>query len=572
MYISEIKSITNYRNLTGKTIKFNDQISFLIGENNIGKTNVLELINSVLYVGKFAESDFENKLEPIQIKVTIRYEDEAVGFFEDYFDVDDNNAITIVAKQDNVDGRIAYYHDTPNNARMGSALIKKLNVLYYYAQRMPSKELDFRKATGSGKVLNYFVQKSLECSGIDENGILNQRDLDSVIQQVNTQINGLNTVTGDKINAYIDPNVDKLVSRILMLGDENGREIGSLGEGIQYAFNILLQIIEIIHKVKISRHEEDFQERLIVIDGKKYFPLFLLLDEPEIHQHPYRQRNMIKKINDLLNNKNDTFTLLLKNLFQIDGLLGQIFVATHSPNILLNDYHQFIRIYKDAGTDNITMVSGMDVELNKKLFKHMLHNFVYLKEAMFSRCVVFVEGDTENGAIPVFAGRKGFDLDEHGVGIVKLDGADSVKRCMELYSRFGIKSVAIIDRDKMDKYEGVHDVYFTTEIDYESDVYANFKFLDYLKCCKELEMLNSFIEILKDKHLSFDVPMFQDDPSSIEINESLQQEIMIENAESQLEELKHSKNAAKGAILAEYVTVIPKAFSNIIDLLNMEDI
>jgi putative ATP-dependent endonuclease of OLD family len=67
MYISEIKSITNYRNLTGKTIKFNDQISFLIGENNIGKTNVLELINSVLYVGKFAESDFENKLEPIQI-------------------------------------------------------------------------------------------------------------------------------------------------------------------------------------------------------------------------------------------------------------------------------------------------------------------------------------------------------------------------------------------------------------------------------------------------------------------------------------------------------------------------
>ena len=45
MYISEILEITNYRNLTGKRIKFNETLNFLIGENNIGKTNMLELIN-----------------------------------------------------------------------------------------------------------------------------------------------------------------------------------------------------------------------------------------------------------------------------------------------------------------------------------------------------------------------------------------------------------------------------------------------------------------------------------------------------------------------------------------------
>ena len=37
MYISEILEITNYRNLTGKRIKFNETLNFLIGENNIGK-------------------------------------------------------------------------------------------------------------------------------------------------------------------------------------------------------------------------------------------------------------------------------------------------------------------------------------------------------------------------------------------------------------------------------------------------------------------------------------------------------------------------------------------------------
>lgn len=335
MYIREIKEITNYRNLSEKTIKFNDRVSFLIGENNIGKTNILELINTIFAVGKFSEDDFTNILEPIRIILTVHYEDEAIGFFEDYFDVEDNNSITIIVEQENVDGRIEYYHATPNHTRISGAIIKKINILYYYAQRMPSKELDFRKTTGSGKVLNYFVQKSLENSDINESDILNHEELSTVIGMLNGQINGLNTVTGDRINAYLDPSMDKVISRILMLGDENGREIGSLGEGIQYAFNILLQIIEIIHNVKISRRDEDFQERLITIEDKKYFPLILLLDEPEIHQHPYRQRNMIKKIDSLMNNKNAVFVSFLRDLFQIDGLIGQVFVATHSPNILL---------------------------------------------------------------------------------------------------------------------------------------------------------------------------------------------------------------------------------------------
>ena len=47
MYINEIKKIDNYRNLSGNNIKFEKQVNFLIGENNIGKTNILELINSI---------------------------------------------------------------------------------------------------------------------------------------------------------------------------------------------------------------------------------------------------------------------------------------------------------------------------------------------------------------------------------------------------------------------------------------------------------------------------------------------------------------------------------------------
>lgn len=571
MYISEIVEINNYRNLTGKTITFNDTLNFLIGENNIGKTNILELINICLAIGKFAETDFMDITLPIKIKFKVKYSNEEIGYFEDNFDVDDSNSITLVAVQDSVDERINYYHDTPNQTKIGMATIRTMNILYYYAQRMPSKEVDFRKTSGSGKVLNYLIQHSLEQSEIQEKGILKKTKLKNIVKNVNIQIKKINTITGDSVSAYVETEVDKLVCRLLGLGDENGRELSSLGEGVQYAFNILLQIIEIIYNVKVTRKPEDFEERLINRDGKKLFPLFLVLDEPEVHQHPYRQRSLIRKIKALIENNNQEFLNLLKDLFDIDGLTGQIFIATHSPNILLDNYRQFIRLYKSTGTDSqLKIVSGMNVVIDDKLYKHMLHNFIYLKEAMFSKCIIFVEGDTENGAIPVFAERMGLDMDERGIGVIKLDGADSVKRCMALYKSFGIKSIALIDKDKKESYSSEPDIYFTKANDYEEDVYDNFKLTDYLKSCKELSGVEPYIPILRREGLNFNPGQFVENPANIEIDDTLQMKIMVENKDRELQKLKQSKNAAKGAVLAGYVTVIPPAFEKIINKLIKE--
>lgn len=571
MYISEIVEINNYRNLTGKTITFNDTLNFLIGENNIGKTNILELINICLAIGKFAETDFMDITLPIKIKFKVKYSNEEIGYFEDNFDVDDSNSITLVAVQDSVDERINYYHDTPNQTKIGMATIRTMNILYYYAQRMPSKEVDFRKTSGSGKVLNYLIQHSLEQSEIQEKDILKKTKLKNIVKNVNIQIKKINTITGDSVSAYVETEVDKLVCRLLGLGDENGRELSSLGEGVQYAFNILLQIIEIIYNVKVTRKPEDFEERLINRDGKKLFPLFLVLDEPEVHQHPYRQRSLIRKIKALIENNNQEFLNLLKDLFDIDGLTGQIFIATHSPNILLDNYRQFIRLYKSTGTDSqLKIVSGMNVVIDDKLYKHMLHNFIYLKEAMFSKCIIFVEGDTENGAIPVFAERMGLDMDERGIGVIKLDGADSVKRCMALYKSFGIKSIALIDKDKKESYSSEPDIYFTKANDYEEDVYDNFKLTDYLKSCKELSGVEPYIPILRREGLNFNPGQFVENPASIEIDDTLQMKIMVENKDRELQKLKQSKNAAKGAVLAGYVTVIPPAFEKIINKLIKE--
>lgn len=570
MNIKEIKEISNYRNLSGKSIIFDKSLNYIIGENNIGKTNILELLNSIFALGKFVETDFFNVLEPIKVVFTLEYDKISIGFFEDNFDVDNDNEITIVAEQDVVDGRISYYHDTPNMTPISYSVIRRINTLYYYAQRMPSKEVDFKKTNGLGKVLNFMIQKSLQVVGIEESDVINRNKLDQVIAEINKSIGSINTITGDQINAYLDPGMDKLVSKLLMLGDDGGRELASLGEGIQYAFNIILQIVEIIHNTKISRKPEDFEEGLLCCDGRKYFPLILLIDEPEIHQHPYRQRNLMKKIEGLLNNSNQEFVDLLRDLFDVDGLSGQIFIATHSPNILLNDYKQFIRVYKDYDANELRIVSGHNINLSDKLYKHLLHNYFYIKEAMFSKKIIFVEGDTENGAIPVFARRKSFNLDEHGIGVIKLDGADSVLYCMELYSEFGMKTYALIDQDKKDKYKRALNVFFTEKMDYEEDVYSSFKLHDYLQCCKKMDIIQSMISPIKRKVPELNVESFLDKPGTLQINDDEAEELMIECKDEQLNKLKKSKNAYKGALLAEYVTVIPSAFEKLINLLAEE--
>lgn len=569
MYIDEIKKIDNYRNLTGNTIKFDSNINFLIGENNIGKTNILELINIIFSQGKFEEKDFYDVTKPIEIELDLIYSDYELGFFENNFDIEDENKITLKIVQNSIDERIEYYHYTPILTPITISSIRRLNVLYYYAQRMPSKEVDFRKNQGSGKVLNFLIEYSLAENEIKEEDILKKEKLDIILKSLNRQIDNLNLMSGDEINAYINSDSNKIVSRMLELGDQNGRNINNLGEGIQYAFNIILQIMECIYNVKRIRKNEDFLDRLVTDnEGKRLFPIFLILDEPEIHQHPYRQRSLIKEINNIIQNKNKQFVSLLKELFEIDGIIGQIFIATHSPNILLNDYSQFIRVYKTSTKLNV--ISGCNIELEEKSYKHLLHNYLYLKEAMFSKCIILVEGDTEFGAVPEFANRMGLDLDFNGIGVIKLDGADSIKNCMQIYQKFGIKAIAIIDRDKYENYKDMEDVYFTNKNDFEEDVYDEFSLTDFMNYKYEIGKIKAMIGILKEKGIQIDASSFEQNYSEYVISQEMQEEIMKEIREEELNHMKKQKNVHNAFILAKHVTKIPESFINVIQKVKEE--
>ena len=56
---------------------------------------------------------------------------------------------------------------------------------------------------------------------------------------------------------------------------------------------------------------------------------FISVDEPELHLSPYLQRAVLNYYRQIATNENEEFLALLRDIFNIDGLLGQLFVVTH---------------------------------------------------------------------------------------------------------------------------------------------------------------------------------------------------------------------------------------------------
>ena len=199
-----------------------------------------------------------------------------------------------------------------------------------------------------------------------------------------------------------------------------------------------------------------------------------------------------------------------------------------------------------------------------------MHNYLYLKEAMFSKGVILVEGDTEFGAMPEFASRLDVDLDFYGIGIIKLDGADSVRNCMKIYNEFGIKAVALIDKDKYDSYSDMENVYFTDKMDFEEDVYDEFSLIDYMNYKKEIGKINSMIGIYKKNGIEVDGSTFEEMYKEYDVPKDLETKIMAEIRENELNHMKNNKDARNSSLLAKYVTNVPESFSKVIKKIEEE--
>ena len=458
--------IKNYRNLDEIKLIFDPVINFLVGETNLGKSNFLSLLNTLFNRTSFSETDFSDPKEPIEVFLRLTLDDIEIGLFEDLFDPEESDTINIIAKQETVDDNIQFFHEE-SEASIPPSSVKCLNYIYYDSLRNPTSELTFDKKKGVGRFLNHIFSKYMETAGIEDLDFIDREGLDELLKFINENLSKIKSFKEFSILANIEEDTHNLLARIVTLKDEKNFNLQSSGYGVQFLSLICLTIFEKLLTITKYKSEKGIFED---DDGDKYVPLLLGLDEPEIHLHPYMQRSLIKYLISIIENKDASFMEVISNIFSVDRFLGQIIICTHSPNILLSNYKQIIRFYKN-NEDEIVVKNGEEITLEKDIEKHLLKNMPYVKEAFFSKCVILVEGDTELGAFPIFSQKLKIDLDDYGISVLQAGSADSIPPLMEMLGQFGVNTVGLMDKDKYNKkYNDIENLYFTDEYDFEDEI------------------------------------------------------------------------------------------------------
>jgi putative ATP-dependent endonuclease of OLD family len=456
--------IKNYRNLDGLVIHFDDACNFIVGENNIGKSNVLWLLNTLFSYRSFKADDFKKADAPLEITLQFKLDDLELGLFQDLFDSADHHLINIVAKQENVDESILFFHKE-TNAAIPASTVRCINFIHYDSLRNPIAEINFDKGKGVGKFLSLIVAQYIETNKISNSNFIDKKLLEDLLGAINNRTSKIKFFKDHKISASQEENIETLLLRLITLKDANGESLAKAGYGIQFLILVTLSILEQLQLITQQRKDRAIFEN--PAGNERAISLVLGLDEPEIHLHPYMQRSLIKYLNGIISNGNRDFMDLIKEMFNIDKFIGQIIVVTHSPNIILDNYKQIARLFSEKNV--LKAMSGSELNLDRQIEKHIYLHFPFIKEAFFSRCAIFVEGDTEYASFPILGEKIYADFDDLGIGVIQA-GGDAVPQLIQIANSFGIPSVGITDRDNGTKTPKLPNHLQTTLRDFEEEV------------------------------------------------------------------------------------------------------
>lgn len=470
--------LDNYRNINNIEFEFSDTINYIAGENNIGKSNLLYAINR-LFTGKsFKKEDFFEPDKAIQINFSLSLTDEEIGLFDELVDPTETNLINIIAQQNEPDEYITYIH-LETNQQIALSTIKKVNLINYDSLRNPKNELDFSKTKGAGTFLNYIVNNYIDKNEVTKS-FLNANEIEELENYAVDILNNISAIERFKISPKIEEDKKDMLSRIFTLKDENNISISETGYGVQFNLLLILSILEKL--IDFNKKNEATEDRS--------FSTLMIFDEPEIHLHPFLQRTIIKDLLSIAEGKDEKFKTIIKELFNIIKFDGQIIVVTHSPNMIERDYTKIIRMYRDKNKVNV--ISGSKLNLSNQDNKQLNLQFEFIKEAIFARVVLIVEGESEYSAIKEFSRKLDIDLDRDNIALIKAGSADSIIPLMNMFEKFGMHSVGIIDKDKKDeKNLPDKDVLFYTQTKcFDSEIVK--KLIEHNKIDKLEEILKEY--------------------------------------------------------------------------------
>ncbi len=451
MRLSQIK-IENFRGIKSIVVELERDITVLIGENNTGKTTILEALRLCLDVVKsdkafnFTEYDFyrdgsHGKLEecdPIRIRLNfLEAEDDP---WPEYITQALNEVIVgdhfseikfqVTAKFDVEAERPLQswsFLDNSDNELRGRAetirVLRRLRPFFFQTALRDAKKQFHSQSTYWASFLNdRHIDKALQRDLEDELQNLNQKivDVHASFRDVTEELKKLSElVTVGQANAVtIDPipaDVYKVLkyTDVNLLTTSNAKiPIHSHGEGTQ-SLSVLLLFNAYLH-TRLQSNVDQYAEPIIAIE------------EPEAHLHP----NAVRTVWKLL-----------------EGMPGQKIVATHSGDILTE-----VPIYKLRRMSRKHDVIQCKYVTDKSLTEEELRKFNHhvrrnRGELLFARCWLLVEGETDVSVFAECAQMLQLDLHKAGVRIVEYRQVDH-KMFITLADALDIKWFLVSDGDE----------------------------------------------------------------------------------------------------------------------------
>lgn len=472
MRISSV-AVSNYRNIDGINVVFNPECNYIIGENNLGKSNFLSLLATICSGKGFDEGDFFDSEKSIEVELNIKLLPNELGFFGDNFSPDDASLLKIRYTQ-TIQEAYPTIISADANETIHPRQMRKINFLKYETTAVPSKELRLDTHKGTGLLIGAIIEQFNDGTGIS---FLNNEQVDGLTEFINGYLGKIRSFRDYSIKATIAPDPTEMLTSLFYLSDGN-RKIDFTGSGVQYmamaSVNILGQIMELYKSKAVPFADLLYTDEV----GKKILPLILSIDEPEVHLHPYLQRSLIGYYKRILRNDDAEFAELLKNCFDIDGIDGQLIIVTHSTDALAGDYRNLVRFYKNG--DSTAVVSGYALRpilgesnegrIKAENEKHLIMHFPEIKEAFYAKCAILIEGETEYGCIHAFADKIGISLDDYGICVINAGGEKSIKPLRQLLDFFAVPSIAIYDGDVKDGHTAEPNEFFTTELCFEIEI------------------------------------------------------------------------------------------------------
>ena len=466
MYIKWMH-IENYRNLADVTLSFHNDINYFVGENSVGKSNFLDLLEIIMDCYGFIESDFTDVNKPIRIDFEI-----SLGElnYKSMYTADEGPTYRLRLEQVVQEVYPRLYRVT--DAEIEPMPLSMIRHALYVCHRDTSEQELFSIPSSIyvelGQLLQAYVSR-LEMPTDDF-----QREIVSLRKD---------------LDPYCMLNIQHLVE---VLSTSSAMERKYSADNVRLIMAVALKILAQIY-MKVSSATTNL-ESLLVYDAKghKFLPIFISVDEPELHLSPYLQRAVLNYYRQIATNENEEFLALLRDIFKIDGLLGQLFVVTHSTDALVDDYRHIIRLYRDEN-NMVCAACGVTFNFPKEVEKHLIMHFPEAKEALYARCIIIVEGETEYGSFRGFGKKLGVDFDYFGICLINARGESSISKLQKLFNRFSIPTVALYDRDVEGKYAKAHsNIFYTEEICFEMD------FVSYLLAMHKRSIMDTIIKDIID--------------------------------------------------------------------------